>query len=183
MAQQKGAWSMISTTQLAAICPHAGGRIATFIQPINDALTRFSIFTPRRQAAFLAQCAHESGEFTYTREIASGDAYEGRADLGNTQPGYGRKYKGLGLIQVTGHDNITAAGIAIGVDLESDPTQGELPQNACLISGWFWQTHGLNELADTNSFGTITKKINGGFTHIDERLAYWLIALKATGAL
>jgi putative chitinase len=174
---------MIAATQLTAICPHAGQRIATFLQPLNDAMSRFSILTPRRQAAFIAQCAHESGEFRYMRELASGDAYEGRADLGNTQPGFGRKYKGLGLIQVTGHDNITAAGIAIGVDLESDPTLGEAPEPASLISAWFWQTHGLNELADTNAFGTITKRINGGYTHIDERLAYWLVALKATGAL
>lgn len=174
---------MISTTQLQAICPHAGGRVASFIQPINEAMSRFAILTPRRQAAFLAQCAHESGEFRYTRELASGDDYEGRVDLGNTQPGDGRKFRGIGVLQVTGRANITAAGIAIGVDLASDPTQGETPNNACLISAWFWSTHLLSELADENKFGTITKKINGGYTGIDQRLAYWLVALRACGAL
>lgn len=154
-----------------------------FIQPVNDAMEKFGITTPRRQAAFLAQCAHESGELRYTREIASGDAYEGRADLGNTQPGDGRKYRGVGIIQVTGRANVTAAGIAIGVDLAADPTQGESPANACLISAWFWQSRGLNELADNNAFGTVTHRINGGYNHLDERLAYWLIALKSTGAL
>ena len=174
---------MISTTQLQAICPHAGSRVSTFIQPINDALSRFSIFTPRRQAAFLAQCAHESSELLYMRELASGNAYEGRADLGNTQAGDGPRFKGGGLIEITGRYNYQHCGAAIGIDLVNHPELIEEPVNACMASAWWWQTHGLNELADTNSFGTITHKINGGFTHLDERLQYWLVALKATGAM
>jgi putative chitinase len=174
---------MISSTQLQAICPHAGPRIAQFIQPINDALSEFAILTPRRQAAFLAQCAHESTELLNMRELASGNAYEGRADLGNTRPGDGPRYKGGGLIEITGRYNFSRCGTAIGVDLESHPELIETPENACRASGWWWQTHGLNELADNNAFGTITHKVNGGYTGLDQRLGYWLVALKATGAL
>ncbi len=174
---------MISATQLQAICPHAGGRIATFIQPINDALSRFSILTPRRIAAFLAQCAHESTELLYMRELASGNAYEGRADLGNTEPGDGPKYKGGGLIEITGRYNYVSCGQAIGVDLVGQPDLIEIPENACMASAWFWKTHGLNELADENKFGTICHKVNGGYNGIDQRLQYWLLALRATGSI
>jgi putative chitinase len=173
---------MISTAQLQAICPHAGTRIPTFIQPINDAMDKFGISTPRRQAAFLAQCAHESTEFLYMRELASGEVYEGRADLGNTQPGDGARYKGGGAIEITGRYNYSRCGTAIGVDLEADPELIELPANACMASAWFWATHGLNELSDQNAFGTVTHKVNGGYTGLDARLGYWLTALKATGA-
>lgn len=177
----------ISAAQLAAICAHASARIATFLQPLNDAMARFAINSPRRQAAFLAQCSHESGEFRYLRELASGDAYEPPSDkardLGNNQPGDGRRFKGGGLIQVTGRSNYSACSAALGLDLIGHPELIEVPANACMASAWWWQAHGLNELADVNAFGTITKRINGGFTHLDERLAFWLLALKETGAL
>ncbi len=183
MALEKRAWTVISTMQLQAICPHAGSRIAQFIQPLNDAMLTFSILAPRRQAAFLAQCAHESGEFRWLRELASGDAYEGRADLGNTQPGDGARFKGGGAIQITGRYNYQKCGAAIGVDLVNHPELVEIPENACQASAWWWQTHGLNELADENAFGSVTHKINGGYTGLDQRLGYWLAALRATGAL
>jgi putative chitinase len=173
---------MITAAQLQVICPHAGARIATFIQPLNEAMDKFGISTPRREAAFLAQCAHESTEFLYMRELASGEAYEGRADLGNTQPGDGPRYKAGGPIGITGRYNFSRCGIAIGVDLEADPELIELPANACMASAWFWAVHGLNELSDQNAFGTVTHKINGGYTGLDQRLAYWLVALKQTGA-
>jgi putative chitinase len=173
---------MISTVQFQAIFPHAGARLGLFVQPLNDAMQRFQITTPRRQSAFLAQCAHESGELRYTREIASGEAYEGRLDLGNTQPGDGPRYKGGGLIQITGRDNYERCGAAIGVNLVSDPTLIEQPENACVASAWWWSVHGLNALADENAFGSITHRINGGYIGLDSRCAYWAIALKATGA-
>lgn len=173
---------MISAAQLQVICPHAGSRVTTFLQPLNDATLKFSIMAPRRQSAFLAQCAHESTELLYMRELASGNAYEGRADLGNTQPGDGPLFKGGGLIEITGRYNYHHCGLAIGVDLVNHPELIEIPENACMASAWWWQTHGLNELADANSFGTITHKVNGGYTGLDQRLGYWLIALKAMGA-
>jgi putative chitinase len=173
---------MISTTQLKAIFPHAGDRLIPFLQPLNDAMQKFQIATPRRQAAFLAQCAHESGELRYTREIASGVAYEGRLDLGNTEPGDGPRFKGGGLIQITGRYNYEKCGSAIGIDLVSDPTLIERAENACLASAWWWSAHGLNALADVNAFWTISRRINGGDMGMDSRCAYWAESLKATGA-
>lgn len=174
---------MISAAQLLNIFAHAGPRLSEFVQPLNDAMGTFQINTPRRMAAFLAQCAHESVELLYLRELASGEAYEGRPDLGNTQPGDGPRFKGGGPIQITGRYNYRLAGQAIGVDLESDPELIEIPENGCKASAWWWKQHGLNELADLNAFGTITHKINGGYTGLDQRLGYWLLALRATGAL
>lgn len=173
---------MLSITQLQMVFAHAGTRLPVFIQPLNDAMARFQITTPRRQAAFLAQCGHESVELLYMRETASGAAYEGRADLGNTQLGDGPRYKGGGPIQITGRYNFRQAGQAIGVDLEADPEAIENPENGCSASAWWWMQHGLNALADQNAFGTITHKINGGYNGLDSRLGYWLLALKATAA-
>lgn len=174
---------MITAAQLHAICPHAGGRVETFLQPLNDAMGRFMIMTPRRIAAFIAQCAHESTEFLYMRELDSGAAYENRADLGNTEPGDGPRYKGGGPIEITGRYNFSKCGIAIGVDLAAHPELIEVPENGCAASAWFWATHGLNEYADANRYGTISHTINGGWNGIDARLNYWLVALKQTGAL
>ena len=145
-------------------------------------MTEFSINTSRRVAAFLAQVAHESGELLYMREIASGNEYDGRTDLGNTQPGDGARFKGGGPIQITGRYNFRMAGQAIGVDLENDPELIELPENGCKASAWWWSQHGLNELADDLKFFEITHRINGGFKGGDDRLRYYLTALKATGA-
>ena len=78
---------MITLDQLKKILIYAGPRAGVFHEPLCDAMTEFGIDTPMRQAAFLAQIAHESGSLKYVREIASGEAYEGRRDLGNTEPG------------------------------------------------------------------------------------------------
>ena len=95
--------------QLRQIMPNAGlTRIRKYLSYLNQAMAEFAISTPLRQAHFLAQVAHESGEMRYTKELASGKAYEGRKDLGNTVKGYGVKYKGRGFLQVTGYYNYKA---------------------------------------------------------------------------
>src|SRR5690349_5242803 len=124
-------------------------------------MQEFGISTPQQRAAFLAQIAHESGSLRYTRELADGLMYEGRGDLGNTQPGDGPKYKGRGLLQITGRANYAACGAALGLDLIAHPELLETPSGACRSAAWFWQKHGLNRFADTDSFGTLTKAING----------------------
>jgi putative chitinase len=173
---------MISTTQLAAAMPHAtADRIALFIQPINDTFDRFSISTPLRQATFLAQIAVESGSLHYVREIADGSAYEGRADLGNTEPGDGRRFPGRGLGQITGRRNYTVCGIALGLDLVAHPELLEEPEYAAQSAGWYWSTHGLNGLADAKKFGTACKVWNGGYMGIDERIEHYLFARNALG--
>jgi putative chitinase len=172
---------MISSAQFLVIMPYAGARIPAFVQPLNDCLDEFGITTPARTAAFLAQVAHESAELRYTREIADGTAYELRADLGNTQPGDGPRFKGRGLLQVTGRANYAACGAALGLDLVSNPALLEAPSQASRSAAWFWQSRGLNGAADADKFGAITRTINGGFTHLDERIAYWLRARRAVG--
>lgn len=159
--------------------PYAGRRADTFAAPLTAAMDEFDISTPQRQAAFLAQIAHESASLHYTRELADGLAYEGRGDLGNTQSGDGPRYKGRGLLQITGRANYAACGAALGTDLLANPEFLELPVGAARSAAWFWKQHGLNRYADTDSFGTLTKAINGGFNGLDDRISHWLRARAA----
>jgi predicted chitinase len=140
------------------------------------------INTPKRQAAFLAQLAHESRELRYMEEIASGAAYEGRKDLGNTQPGDGKRYKGRGPIQLTGRANYRAAGKALGLDLEEHPEKAATPDLGCRVAGWFWTTRGLNALADRGDFKQITRRINGGYHGLANRQRYYQRALEVLKA-
>jgi putative chitinase len=132
--------------------------------------------TALRLAHWLAQCAHECDGFRALTEYASGAAYEGRADLGNTQPGDGPRFRGRGLIQLTGRANYAAAGLALGVDLLSAPEVAAQPAMAVRTACWFWQTHGLNPLADADNVEAITRRINGGVNGIADRKARLAVA-------
>lgn len=164
--------------QLIAIMPYAKARAATFLDPLNAAMNEFGIDTPARQASFLAQTGHESGQLRFVQELASGAAYEGRKDLGNTHPGDGIRYKGRGLIQVTGRSNYTALMLALDIDCLEHPELLELPVNACRSAGWFWQAHKLNDLADAGDQLKITYRINGGTNGLADRLALFAVAQK-----
>jgi len=161
--------------QLKKIFPGAGYRACIFLPALNDAMDEFGIDTPIRQAAFFAQIAHESGSFRYVKEIASGAAYEGRADLGNTEPGDGVRFKGRGLIQITGRANYHSCSKALFGDtrLLDQPGILELPEPACRSAAWFWWGHGLNSLADAGQFDAITRRINGGSKGAADRLAHY----------
>lgn len=137
---------------------------------LNDTIFRYSIGTPLRASHFLAQVGHESGGFRYNEEIASGEAYEGRADLGNTEPRDGRRFKGRGYIQLTGRTNYTNYSAFVGVDLVAEPHLVSTPSFATDVAGWFWQQAGLNEMADTDDVYAVTKKVNGGQNGIDHRI-------------
>jgi len=169
---------MLTLTQLHKIMPYAGDRAPVFLVPLNDAMDEFGIDTPARQAAFLAQIAHESGSLRYVHEIASGSAYEGRADLGNTQPGDGMRFKGRGLLQITGRHNYRQCSLALYGDerLLTTPETLEAVTPACRSAGWYWKSRELNELADLGAFQSITRKINGGLNGLPERLAYFALA-------
>lgn len=169
---------MVTLDQLRKIMPLAGKRAEVFCAPLNAAMAEFAIDTPARQAAFLAQVAHESGQLRYVRELASGQAYEGRKDLGNTASGDGPRFRGRGLIQVTGRANYRACGDALGLDLIDTPELLEQPANACRSAAWFWKTHGLNELADAGDQVRVTRRVNGGTNGLAERLAYFETAEK-----
>ena len=171
---------MISPEELHRVMPVAKKMtVAGYCMHLNDAMREFGIDNQLREAAFLAQLAHESGEFRYVRELASGEAYEGRKDLGNCEPGDGVRYKGRGLIQITGRSNYRQCGDALGVDLVSCPERLEEPELACRSAAWFWSSRHLNELADKGDFAAITRRINGGLNGYRERLAYWERAKEA----
>lgn len=127
--------------------------------------------TGLRLAHFMGQCAHESGGFRYMEEIASGQAYEGRADLGNTQPGDGKRYKGRGPIQLTGRANYRRVGRQIGIDLERHPEIVSHPSLGLLVGCIYWDGRSLNAKADADDLLGITKAINGGTNGLDDRKA------------
>ncbi|WP_310335347.1 glycoside hydrolase family 19 protein [Pseudomonas corrugata] len=167
----------ITSQRLLQILPNAGQRAGVFAPVLNTAMQRYQIVGTKRVAAFIAQIGHESGQLVYVREIwgptPAQRGYEGRKDLGNTAAGDGFKYRGRGLIQVTGRANYAACGEALGVDLVNQPELLEEPQYACMSAAWFWSTKGLNTLADAGDFERITRRINGGLNGQDDRLALW----------
>lgn len=129
------------------------------------------LYNELRFAHFIAQLAHESGNFRYMEEIASGAAYEGRKDLGNTEKGDGTRYKGRGPIQLTGRANYRKYGRALGIDFESHPELVSIPSIGLLVACKYWANNGLNELADRDDISTITLRINGGTNGIEDRKA------------
>ena len=142
-------------------------QLALFYQPMLDRMQAADMNTPLRMAHFLAQTAHESGDLQYMEELASGAAYEGRKDLGNAQPGDGPRFKGRGLIQLTGRVNYAAYGRSIGVDLTADGNWNKVATDPALAvdaACWFWTKHRLNELADLDDLQTITRRVNGSNT-------------------
>ena len=135
--------------------------------------------TCSQKASFLSQLAHESANFMYGEELGNGtevyfDKYENRIDLGNTEPGDGRKFRGRGFIQITGRANYARAGKDLSLDLVNDPEMAAFPSVAAKIAVWFWQNGAyvdLNTLADNTfySYSIMTSKINGGLKRLKER--------------
>jgi putative chitinase len=156
---------------------------AKWYEPVNASMALYAIDTPALQAAFLAQVGHESGGFVYTREIwgptPAQAKYEGRLDLGNTQPGDGKRYMGRGLIQITGRANYQAISDDIGIDYVTSPELLEQTSGAAQSAAWFWNKRGLNEYV--SDFVTLTKRINGGTNGLADREARWKIAKIALG--
>ncbi|MBK3440645.1 glycoside hydrolase family 19 protein [Pseudomonas lactis] len=172
----------ITQQQLLQVLPNARPVAGVFVSVLNTAMSRYGIIGQLRVAAFIAQIGHESAQLRHVREIwgptAQQVGYEDRSDLGNTVKGDGSKYRGRGLIQVTGRANYAACGEALGLDLITRPDLLELPQHATMSAAWFWSTRGLNTLADQGQFVKITRRINGGLTGQDDRQALYDKALK-----
>ncbi len=165
---------------LKAIMPNASSSdITTYVKPLNRVLHDFNLATTVRACAFIAQIAHESGSLRYKEEIASGQAYEVRRDLGNTQPGDGKRYKGRGLIQLTGRANYRQCGQALDLPLEQNP---ELvvkdPYTNAAVAAWYWQSRNINDAADSGDFQKVTRLINGGLNGYSDRVQYWERAKK-----
>lgn len=164
------------------ICP--GGAVAIrrgVAAAMPELATKFGINTPLRQAHFLAQCAHESAGMRTTVEYASGKEYEGRKDLDNTHPGDGVRYKGRGLIQLTGRANYAAYGKKLGIDLVGHPDLAAAFPAAIETAALYWNDHNLNDAADANDIALITKRINGGLNGLQSRKALFVKAKKALG--
>lgn len=158
---------------LKAVCPSLSASEARALaDALGPAMAKFHINTSKRAAHFIAQLAHESGEFRWREELASGAAYEGRRDLGNTHPGDGRRYKGRSFIQITGRANYQAVSRALGVDFVARPTKLAERKYAALAAAWWWYTHGCNALADRDSVLDVTRRINGGYNGLTDRKKY-----------
>lgn len=176
----------ITREQLLQVMPNAKSRVDKFLVFINRYAPEFGITTSLRMAHYLAQIAHESAELKYTKELASGAAYDtGRKAimLGNTPEadGDGQKYKGRGLIQLTGKANYKAYKEYCGFDVVAKPELLEQPLGATRSSMWFWWKHGLNALADKDDVKAVTKRINGGYNGLASRTKYLAVAKKALG--
>ncbi len=160
-------------------------RILLFVGPLNMAARKFKINTPLRWAHWLAQLGHESGSLNYLQEIwgptPAQSNYEGRTDLGNSQLGDGFRFRGRGLIQLTGRANYRKFSQYLGVDFEADPDLLLQPEYSSLAAGWYWYSRGLNSFADNDDLLTITRRVNGGTNGYHDRQSYLNCAKSVLG--
>jgi putative chitinase len=173
----------VTLEQLMAIMPKLSrAQAQAYLPLLNQAMADAQINNPKRKAAFLSQLSVESKGLTDFEEDASGQAYEGNKNLGNTQPGDGVRFKGRGPIQLTGRDNYTRAGRALGLDLVNHPELVENdPKIAFQTAAWFWNDKHPNAAADSGDFTAVTKKVNGGVNGLAARQAAYTKALRALG--
>ena len=186
---------MLTTEQLQRIMPGLpAAKGAQFFPFLTAAIAEFGIDAPARTAAFLAQLAHESGQFRFMQEIWGPTPAQQRYEptttlsttLGNTEAGDGRRFKGRGPIQITGRANYRRFGDLLGLNLVDNPDSAALPDVAFRVAGLFWSKKGLNELADRVSpeaFKEITRRINGGFNGLAERERFYEAAKSALGVI
>ncbi len=184
---------MLTAAQLKSIMPRLSDtRNGELLPFLTAAMTEFAINTPARTAAFLAQLAHESGQFRYMEEIWGPTDAQRRYEpvtklseaLGNTEAGDGKRFKGRGPIQLTGRANYQRFGGLLNVDLLADPLQAANPGVAFRVAGLYWSKKGLNQLADVataDAFKEITRRINGGTNGLADRQAFYAVARTALG--
>lgn len=158
---------------LKALFMHFGAKLALASELGVSANVHFRTYgildNGLRLAHFMGQCSHESGGFRYMEEIASGSAYEGRRDLGNTEPGDGKRFKGRGPIQLTGRANYRAFGREVGIDFESHPEIVSYPSVGLMAAVRYWDSRNLNAKADADDLLGITEAINGGTNGLEDR--------------
>lgn len=163
----------ITSRLLRRLCPTAKQDIIDDVAAyFNKHAAAYDITTEDRICHFFAQAAHESAHFQTLSEYADGSAYEGRADLGNSQSGDGRRYKGRGIFQLTGRANYRLFGKQIGLDLENNPELAENAEVSVLTALEYWKNKHFNEYADDNNIDLITYRINGGYNGLAERKQY-----------
>lgn len=194
---------------LLKIMSYAKPRVAAFFTPLVAAMDEFDINTPARQAAFLSQVGHESGQLASVEEnlnysvnalmrtwpnrfpnavIAASYAkqpekianfvYANRMGNGGPETGDGWRYRGAGLIQLTGKDSQRECADYFGIGVDKIGDWLRTPEGACRSAAWFWKTHGLNELADAGDQVKVTRRINGGTNGLADRLALFEKAIE-----
>ena len=177
MIQVDGKMIPVDGKVMEAIAPRFTGpraenqaQVIAGIGPIlADTLAKYDINSKLRIAHFLAQTCHESAGFSTLVERASGTQYESRSDLGNGQPGDGVRYKGRGLLFLTGRANYREYGKALKIDLEAEPERAAEPEVALKTACEYWKRRKLNEAADSDDVVRVTKKINGGLSGLSDR--------------
>ena len=170
----------VTKEQLQSVYREAASKlIDRYIDAINAVLEKYDLNTLERRRMFLAQIGHESGELRYTEELATGEAYENRHDLGNTEPGDGVKYKGRGLIQITGKTNYVLCSLELDLPLLENPELlAQIPASV-LSAGWYWNNNNLNSYCDKGDFEGLTKAINGGLNGYSNRVLLYKRAIEA----
>lgn len=164
--------------QIAAAVADGAGNVERYWPPILAGLDHFGIDDHYTRVATAATVATEC-DFVYLTELASGWEYEGRADLGNTQPGDGPRFKGRGFVQVTGRGNYLRAGAALGIDLVDNPDLAARPDIAGLTLGWYFQTHGIRAMANARDWQGVREAVNGGLNGYRDRFLPCVNALLA----
>jgi predicted chitinase len=173
---------VLTEVMLRQIMPRIPPALSAACAPrLQRAMEEFGIDTTPRAAAFLAQLAHESSELRCMEEIWGPTPAQRRyepptrlaARLGNTEPGDGKRFKGRGPIQLTGRANYRRYGRALGVDLVGNPALAATSEVGFRIAGLFWKLNGLNQLADARRFKAITRRINGGFNGLPDRVRFY----------
>jgi putative chitinase len=161
----------------AATAEHIFGTALTDgeMEDLNRCLNQFQINTPQRMRHFLSQIAHESGGLRWLKELASGDNYEHRSDLGNTQPGDGRRFKGAGAIQLTGRHNYQAFANYIKDQKVMEGCDYVATQYPFSSAGYWWHLNDMNALCDRPDVTVedVTRRVNGGTNGLDDRIRYY----------
>jgi putative chitinase len=183
-----------------------------WVDALNATFQKFDIATPLRQAAFIGQCGHECGNFRILEEnlnyraealqklwpkrfdaakaqacarnpkLIANTVYSNRMGNRDEASGDGHRFRGRGCIQLTGSANYFHAGQALGVDFIMEPELVATPMYAALTAGWFWNTHRLNQYADSMDYLTMTKRINGGTIGLQDRIKHINHALEVLKA-
>lgn len=178
---------LVTYEQLFRVMPNGGElRLLSCLPHLNAAMREAGIDTPNRKAFFLAQLAHESGELRWFEEFGDGKAYDPPSSvsfkLGNVNIGDGPRFKGRGPIQLTGRKNYTEASKALGVDFVSQPNLVATVEYGFRTAAWFWETNGLNAVADRNDFERCTVIINGALSGLEDRVKYLTRAREVLGS-
>lgn len=202
---------MITLEQFQECLP-GNKNIEAWYDPLVDITPKYSIDTPQRLAAFIAQCSHESGEFNrisenlnykweslrrvfpkyfptdelakkyaHQKEAIANRVYANRMGNGPESSGDGWRYRGRGLIQITGKDNYSRFAEFMKISLEEITEYMETYDGALTSACWFWMVNNLNNLADTGNIKEMTRRINGGFNGLEDRINKYNSILEILG--